>query len=61
LMIGVLAKLLYRPFSDKDTQRLLHRIQQDLADGTAIVSPPVEMDKDELVSRATETLTSDDK
>jgi hypothetical protein len=32
-------------------------IQQDLADGTAFVSPPIDVDKAQLASLATQTLT----
>ena len=60
-MLVIVAKFTLPPRYDKDAQRLLQRIQRDLADGTTIVSPPVEMDKDELISLATETLTPDTK
>jgi uncharacterized protein YndB with AHSA1/START domain len=62
-MINILVKFIlsqmYEQMYDKNAQRLLQRIQQDLADGTAIISPSVEIDKDQMVSLATQTLTSD--
>ena len=43
--------------NDKDAQLFLERMQQDIADGTAIISPAIEMDKEQIASLATQTLT----
>jgi hypothetical protein len=37
--------------------QLAQRIQQDLADGTAFLSPPIEVDKAQIASLTTEALT----
>ena len=61
MISNIVFKLIVPQIYDKDIQRLLQRIQQDLADGTAIVSPPLDIDEDQIVSLATETLTTDAK
>jgi hypothetical protein len=53
----LLQKMIFAPQNDQGFEKLRQRIQQDLVDGTAFVSPPVEVDKDQLASLATQTLT----
>lgn len=57
----LVVKLFISPVYDRDAQRFLERIQQDLADGTAMISPPVVIDKDQVVSLAMQTLSADSK
>lgn len=63
MMINTVGKLIANSIIlqmyDKAAQRLLQRIQQDLADGTAIISPPIEIDKDDVISTAMQALTPD--
>ena len=59
MIINIVAKSFFAQMYDKYAQRLLQQIQQDLADGTAIVSPPITIDKDQIDSLATQTLTPD--
>jgi len=47
----------YAPQVTKWTEELAQRIQQDLADGTTFVSPPIEVDKAQIASLITEALT----
>jgi len=61
MLFILLAKIVFAPQVGKFVKQLDQRIQQDLADGTAFVSPPIEVGKDQVVSLATQTLTSDAK
>jgi hypothetical protein len=45
--------------TDKGMERLRQRIGQDLADGTTFISPPIEVDKAQIASLTTQTLTHD--
>jgi hypothetical protein len=55
----LLQKLMFAPDTDKGMERLRQRIQQDLANGTTFVSPPIEVDKAQIASLTTQTLTHD--
>ena len=55
----LLQKRIFAPQTDKAVEKLIQRIQQDLADGTAFVSPPIEVDKAQVASLATQMLTHD--
>jgi hypothetical protein len=55
----LLQHLVFVSDTDKGMERLRQRIQQDLADGIAFVSPPVEVDKAQVASLATQALTHD--
>ena len=55
----LVVKFMISSHNSKNAERFLQRIQQDLADGTAFVSPPIEIDKDQVVSLTTQTLTPD--
>jgi hypothetical protein len=59
MMVSLLQKFLFVPQVGKFVEQLRQRILQDLADGTAFVSPPIEVDKAQLASLATQTLTHD--
>jgi len=58
-MFNTVAKIIAPRMFGQEAQRLLQRIQQDLADGTAIVSPVTSIEKDQIVSVATQALTPD--
>ena len=58
-MNDLVSKLILGPQTDKWAEQLRQRIQQDIADGTAFISPPIEFDKAQLASLATQTLTHD--
>jgi len=60
MMFILLAKFVYAPQVDKWTEELAQRIQQDLADGTAFISPPIDVDEAQLASLTTQALTQDD-
>jgi hypothetical protein len=53
----LLQKMIFAPQNDQGFEKLRQRMQQDLADGTAFVSPPIEVDKAQIVSLTTQTLT----
>jgi Protein of unknown function (DUF2652) len=53
----LLQRLIFVSDTNKGMERLRQRILQDLADGTAFVSPPVEVDKAQVAALATHTLT----
>jgi len=53
----LLQKVIFVSKNDKGYEELRQRIQQDLADGTAFISPPIDVDKAQLASLATQTLT----
>jgi len=55
----LLQKMIFVSQNDQGMEKLRQRIQQDLADGAAFVSPPIEVDKDQVASLATQTLTHD--
>ena len=57
MLLSSIAKLVFVPQMGKAGEQLAQRIQQDLADGTAFISPPIEVDKDQVASLATQTLT----
>lgn len=57
MISDLLQKLIFAPQTDKAVEQLIQRIQQDLADGTAFVSPPIEVDKAQVASLATQALT----
>ena len=59
MMVSLLQKFIFAPQVGKLREQLIQRIQQDLADGTAFVSPPIEVDKDQVASLATQALTHD--
>ena len=53
----LLAKLVFAPNIGKSMDQLRQRIQHDLANGTAFVAPPVEVNKAQLTSLRTQALT----
>jgi hypothetical protein len=55
----LLQKMIFASQNDQGMEKLRQRIQQDLADGTAFVSPPIEVDKAQIASLATLALTHD--
>jgi hypothetical protein len=57
MFVGLLQKFIFAPQTGKWVEQLRQRIQQDLANGTAFVSPPIEVDKNQVISIATQTLT----
>lgn len=59
MLFILLAKFVFVRQVGKSAVELDQRIQQDLADGTAFVSPPNEVDKDQIASLATQALTHD--
>jgi Protein of unknown function (DUF2652) len=59
MISDLLQKLIFAPQTDKAVEQLIQRIQQDLADGTAFVSPPIDVDKAQVASLAAQALTLD--
>jgi hypothetical protein len=59
MMFSLIAKFVFVPQMGKAVEQLRQRIQQDLADGFAFVSPPIEVDKAQIASLTTQTLTHD--
>ena len=59
IISNLLQKIMFAPQTDKNVELLRQRIQQDLADGTAFVSPPIEVDNAQVASLAMQTLTHD--
>jgi len=57
MLFSSIAKLVFVPQMGKSAEQLAQRIQQDLADGIAFVSPPIEVDQAQIASLATQTLT----
>ena len=57
IISNLLQKIVFAPQTDKNVELLRQRIQQDLADGTAFVSPPIEVDNAQVASLAMQTLT----
>ena len=56
---NLLQKMIFVSKNDKGMENLRQRIQQDLADGTTFVSPPIDVDKAEIASLTTHALTQD--
>ena len=56
---ALLARFVFAPSIGKSMDQLRERIQQDLANGTAFISPPIDVDKVQLASLTTQTLTHD--
>jgi hypothetical protein len=52
----LLQKMIFVSKNDKGYEKLRQRMQQDLADGTAFISPPIDVDKAQLASLATQAL-----
>ena len=59
MLFILLAKFVFVRQVGKSAEQLDQRIQQDLADGTAFVSPPIELDKAQVTSLAAQVLTHD--
>ena len=59
ILVSLLQKFIFAPQTGKFVEQLRQRIQQDIADGTAFVSPPIEVDKDQVASIAAQALTRD--
>ena len=59
MMFTLLAKFVYAPQVDKWAEALGQRIEQDLADGTAFISPPIDVDQAQLASLITQSLTKE--
>ncbi len=57
MISDLLQKLIFAPQTDKAVDKLIQRIGQDLADGTAFVSPPIEVDNIQVAALATQALT----
>ncbi len=57
MISDLLQKIMFAPQTDKNAELLRQRIQQDLADGTAFISPPIEVDNAQVASLATQALT----
>jgi hypothetical protein len=57
MISDLLQKLMFAPQTDKAVEQLIQRIQQDIDDGIAFVSPPIEVDKAQIASLTTQTLT----
>jgi hypothetical protein len=57
ILFRLVAKFVFAPQFARSVEQLVQRAQQDLADGTTIISPPIKVDKVEVVSLATQTLT----
>ncbi len=59
MLFTLLAKFVFSPQVGKSAEQLDQRIQKDLADGTAFISQPIEIDKAQVASLATQALTHD--
>jgi len=59
MVFSSIAKFGFVPQMVKAGEQLAQRIQQDLADGTAFIAPPIEVDQAQLASLTTQTLTHD--
>ncbi len=57
MLFKLLAKFVFAPQAAKAMVPLRQRIEQDLADGTIFVSPPIEVDNAQLASLTIEALT----
>lgn len=58
LINNFLTRFVFGPKLGERAEQLLQRIQQNLADGTAFVSPPIEIDKNRIASLATHALSN---
>jgi len=59
IFVSLLQKYIFAPQTGKWVGQLAQRIQQDLEDGTAFVSPPIDVDKVQIASLTTQALTHD--
>ena len=59
ILFSMIAKLVFMPQIGKSVEALRQRIEQDIADGTAFISPPIDVDKAQLASLTTQALTDD--
>jgi hypothetical protein len=59
ILFSLIGKFFVVPQIAKSVEQLRQRIQQDLADGTVSVSPPIDIDKDQVASLATQALTAE--
>jgi predicted aspartyl protease len=59
MIVSLLQKFIFAPQTGKFVEQLRQRIQQDIADGTAFIAPPIEVDKGEITSLTTKALTHD--
>ena len=57
LITNLLSKFVFGPQMGKRSEIVLQRIQQDLANGTAFIAPPIDVDKAQVASLATQALT----
>lgn len=57
MLVSLFQKFVFAPQTGKFVEQLHQRIQKDLADGTAFVSPPIEVDKAQVASLAAQALT----
>ena len=55
----LLQKMIFVSKNDQGYKKVRQRVEQDLAEGTAYVSPPIEVDKAQVASLATQALTHD--
>lgn len=53
----LLQKMIFVSQTDQGMEKLRERTQQDLADGIAFVSPPIDVDRNQVASLATQALT----
>jgi len=60
MIFSLIAKFVFVPQMGKAGEQLAHRIQQDLADGIAFISPPIEVDQAQIASLAAQALTLED-
>ena len=59
MIVSLLQRFIFAPQSGKFVAQLRQRIQQDIADGTAFVAPPIEVDQAQVASLAAQALTRD--
>ena len=59
ILFSLVAKFVFVPQIGKSVEQLRQRILQDLTDGTAFVSPSIEVDQAQLASLTTQALTHD--
>ena len=57
LINNLLSRFVFGPQMGKRSEKVLQLIQQDLANGTAFVSPPIEVDNAQVTSLAIQALT----
>jgi len=58
-LFSLVARFVFLPQINKSVEQLRQRIEQDLADGTAFISPPIDVDQAQLASLTMQTLTHD--